>query len=65
MTTCSFRTTKKTPYSPEQILSAAMTGIMGTGLYIEAIRVFNKKPMADQMWTNLKKYFADEYHELK
>ena len=38
----------KTTFLVGQILSAVITGIMGTVLYMEAIRVWKNKPVADQ-----------------
>ena len=55
----------KTPYTAQQIVTAAENAVRKTGMYKEPLRRWREKPTADKTWTNFKTFFADEYHLLR
>eukprot|EP00957_Ditylum_brightwellii_P177398 13512574-Ditylum_brightwellii.AAC.1 len=55
----------KTPYTAQQIVTAAENAVQKTGMYKELLRRWREKPTVDKTWTNFKTFFADEYHLLR
>ena len=55
----------KNPFTAKQILQTAFHSVNATGLYREACKEWCQKSDQDKMWTNFKRHFAAEYHEIR
>eukprot|EP00957_Ditylum_brightwellii_P028519 2153477-Ditylum_brightwellii.AAC.1 len=44
----------KTPYTAQQIVTAAENAVRKTGMYKEPLRRWREKPTSDKTWTNFK-----------
>eukprot|EP00957_Ditylum_brightwellii_P041987 3179115-Ditylum_brightwellii.AAC.1 len=53
------------PFSAERVMNAATFTVQKTGLFREALQKWKAKLPADKTWTIFKKFFAEEYSELK
>ena len=60
-----FSTDDETAYTPEKIIQTAYYAISSSNLYTDAWKEWRRKPQNEKKWTNFKKNFATEYHELK
>ena len=55
----------KNPFTAKQILQTAFHSVNATGLYREACKEWRQKSDQDKTWTNFKRHFAAEYHEIR
>ena len=60
-----FATDANTAFTTEQILQTAYYAITTTGLYTDACKEWRRKPEDQKTWENFKRFFAEEYHDLK
>ena len=54
----------KHTFTAKQILQTAFHSVNTTGLYREACKEWRQKAEQDKTWTNFKRHFAAEYHEI-
>ena len=54
-----------TPFSTEQVFQTTYFAIQATGLYKDGLKEWRLKPDHEKTWTNFKKLFVAEYHQLK
>lgn len=52
-------------FTPGQILQTVYHAVSTSGYYTEACKEWRKKPIIEKTWTNFKRFFAAEYHDLK
>ena len=60
-----FAAAGNTPYTPQQILSAAYQGIFRSGVFPEGCKEWRRRPQPDKTWGAFKTHFANEYLDLK
>ena len=48
-----------------QIINNDHNTILATGMYIELSNMWHKKLSSDKTWAGFKKFFAEEYHDLR
>ena len=53
------------PYMAEQVIQKAHHTILASGIYVDTCKERKKNPVNEQIWIGFKKFFVDEYHELK
>ena len=58
-------TDANTPFSDQQVLQTAYFAVQATGLYKDGLKEWRSKQDTNKTWTNFKKLFAAEYHQLK
>lgn len=54
-----------TPYTPNQIVATAYQVIFATGMFHDDCKIWNRKPVADKIWTNFKPFFARAHREFR
>jgi hypothetical protein len=52
-------------YTTNQILQTAYHAVSTSGFYNDTCKEWRKKPNKNKTWTNFKRFFAAEYHDLK
>eukprot|EP00957_Ditylum_brightwellii_P002378 182518-Ditylum_brightwellii.AAC.1 len=60
-----YATDGKIPFTAEQILTTTTFSMQQTGLLQEVLRIWKAKTAVTITWDSFKKFFADEYTELK
>ena len=55
----------KQTYTAYQIMNKDYTTVLSAGLYTEPGNMWRKKTSSDKTWAELKKIFAEEYHNLR
>ena len=54
-----------TPYMAEQVIQKAHHTILASGIYVDTCKEWKKNTTNEQICIGFKKFFADEYHDLK
>ena len=53
------------PFTPKQTVDMAVLAVAKTGVFIENLKDLNRKPTAQQTWTNFKAFFAKANRDYK
>jgi hypothetical protein len=60
-----FATNGQVPFTPTQIVQTAYHAVSKSGIYNDACKEWQRKPVAERTWATFKTFFANEYNELK
>ena len=47
-----------TPYSPNHVVFATSRLLFATGMFLEDLKIWKRKPEADKTWSDFKTYFS-------
>ena len=53
------------PYMATHIINNFYNTVLAKGLYTDPSKMWHKNTTSDKMWEKLKKFFTEEYHDLK